>query len=254
MKHNGWITATAVLTALLLGGCGSTAQGKETSKDDLAKQLNTTVSERTLDDTQSIRSLDLEISAAQVVVQAGDDWKLETNFKKKYLTSTVKDGVLTLEQPSHEEDVRDLLRSNKQTPTITLTVPKDRTLKKLKVDLGAGTMELRDLSAKNSVLDVSAGSVTLDQLNTHTTDVSCDLGEVSGTMSLTGDGSMDVSMGSIDLELLKSSELEEINADTSMGDVTLNGKDFSGSKRMGKSGGTLDLSCDMGSIALKTAK
>lgn len=254
MKRNGWITATAVMAALLLGGCGNAVQSQETSKNDLVKQLNTTVSERTLDDTQSIRSLDLEIAAAQVVVQSGDDWKLETNFKKKYLTSTVKDGVLTLEQPSCETDISNLRRLKDTTPTVTLTVPKDLTLKKLEADLGAGTMELRNLSAKKSVLDVSAGSVTLDQLNTHTTDVNCDLGEVTGTICLTGDGSMDVSMGSVDLELLESSQLAEINADTSMGDVTLNGKDFSGSKRLGKTGGTLDLSCDMGSIALKTAK
>lgn len=69
-------------------------------------------------------------------------------------------------------------------------------------------------------------------------------------MRLTGDGSMDVSMGSMDLELLDGSTLVKLNADASVGDVTLNGKDFSGSKKLGKTGGTLDVNCDMGSIDL----
>lgn len=83
MKRNGWITATAVMAALLLGGCGNAAQSQETSKNDLVKQLNTTVSERTLDDTQSIRSLDLEIAAAQVVVQSGGRLEAGNQFQEK---------------------------------------------------------------------------------------------------------------------------------------------------------------------------
>lgn len=255
MKRSITITAAVLASALLLGGCGSEAsQERKQESNDLAEQILTQTKERTLENTQSIHSLNLEISAAEVVVQTGDDWKLETNFKKKYLTSEVKDGILTIGQPSHETDIRNLLKLKNHVPTVTLTVPKDVQLKKLEAYLGAGTMDIKELSAKKSELDVSAGTVTLDQLDTHKTDISCDLGEVSGSTRLTGDGSMDVSMGSMDLELLDGSKLAKLNADVSVGDMTLNGKDFSGSKRLGKTGGTLDVDCDMGSIDLTVSQ
>ncbi len=251
MKRSISITAAVLASALLLGGCGSAAsQKKQQESNDLAKQMLTQTKERTLENTQSIHSLNLEIAAAVVVVQTGDDWKLETNVKKKYLTSEVKDGILTIEQPSHETDIRNLLKLKDHVPTVTLTMPKDVQLKKLEAYLGAGTMDIKNLSAQKSDLDVSAGTVTLDQLDTQKTNISCDLGEVSGSMRLTGDGSMDASVGSMELELLDGSKLAEVNANVSVGDVTLNGKDFSGSKKLGKTGGTLDVDCEMGSIDL----
>ncbi len=245
------ITAALVSVCLLCSGCTSSAQ-KKAKLAELEKQLESTVTERQLPETDDITSLRLDVDMSEVVVRTGERWKLESNFKKEYLTCEAGDGVLTIRQPDFNWSFGGW--SGKLDPNITLTVPEDLRLDTLDVELNAGAMELKDLSAKESRLDVDAGAITLDALDTRSLDLDCDTGGVEGTLRLTRNSSMDVDMGAIELTLLEGSKVARVAADIGLGSVSFNGEelDDGAEQKIGTNGGQLQLNCDMGSIELNT--
>lgn len=154
---------------------------------------------------------------------------------------------------------------------IKLYIPADYNFEKVTVQLGAGYLEMDDITAAEMDLEVGAGKITADELQAEKCDVEVGMGEIlisdmqvskmnaevgMGHLMLDGTilGNVDAecAMGAIEMELAGIEEQFNYSIEAAMGNITVDGTDYSGvgQDRTIKNGAdkTMNLECAMGNI------
>jgi DUF4097 and DUF4098 domain-containing protein YvlB len=129
---------------------------------------------------------------------------------------------------------------------ITVYVPADFVADRMKLDAGAGNIEIEDLeaekldinagagningsriTAEQVVLDGAVGNITLDQVNFTDSDIDCGVGNVKIQGSLYGKNKIDCGVGDVTLDLLQSSDDFNLKVEKGLGSVRINGEKYS---------------------------
>lgn len=244
------------VTGAVLGGSG---QGFRLFSGQInsavEKYLNRTRSEYCLNDTDNIRSLELDIDAASVAVKQGEKWAVSSNIKDKYLSCKVKNDTLMV---SMKDNWNPISFPAHKTPKIEVTVPKKTGLEQLTVNADAADLQLYDpLTARTVSIDADAASVEMNELRTEKLDIDCDAASVTGSVERMRGGKWDCDAGSIELTLLGELMVSDVYGDGEFSSIEIDGEEFDDKFRFrlgAKTGGTLELKCDVGSIEITTER
>ncbi len=103
----------------------------------------------------SFFALDLQIGAAELKLQSGPDFGVKSNLRE--LTVEEKDGVLML---------RDKTRfgASYNGAVVEITVPAGYIFEKVRLETGAGVVEIDTLATQNLYMELGAGKVTARNL------------------------------------------------------------------------------------------
>lgn len=146
---------------------------------------------RTYEITSNIHTLDLEINAANFKIVYGDRFCVESNLKN--LSVSEKDGVLK---------VVDKIRSNVTytDAMLTLRLPQDISLEKVKIATGAANVTADTLSADSLTLELGAGNVEFGCLNaTRRAQIKGGAGQITVSSGTLQDLSLVLGVGRLDL-------------------------------------------------------
>ena len=186
-----------------------------------------------------VASLSVNISAAELEINTGDKFAVETNHK--YLKCEEKDDILKI------SETRPLFASHSKGMKVILTIPKERIFDYVDVRAGAGTVTIDELSSNmlnielgagkltaqrlnalyDAEIDGGAGSVTIKDGNLCNADIDMGVGELNLTGELSGKSSIDYGIGETNLVLLGESDDYKIKLDKGIGKAFIDGKKMS---------------------------
>lgn len=209
-----------------------------------------------------VRSLTLTFAAVEVVAISGKSYSIETRgLAPEDLNITLSsEGVLNISNNkrinfnfwSHD-------RSNRIIPRILLTLPEDAELNRLKVALGAGNFDFRDISLTyaEGKLEVGAGNLQINKINGKNTDLRCGMGNLDISGELKGRLNVDCGMGAVKININGNIEEYSYDAKVGLGELRINnekknvvGKYLESSRKDNH----ISVNCGMGSVNIKIQK
>lgn len=211
-----------------------------------------------------VHSLRLQINAADITIQQGDAFRVESNLK--YLSVSVKNGVLTVvEDRKYTKDYKGA--------TLTLYIPAETVLEKadittgackltahtltandIQLELGAGDVLIRELNAlREADIEGGAGKITVDGGTIRNLELNMGVGELNLSAALLGSSELHMGVGQANLTLLGGQDLYRVETEKGIGSITVNGSPLSEPGQLGNGQNTVEIEGGVGAIALKFA-
>lgn len=182
-----------------------------------------------------IRNMDIEINAAELTIQEGDSFLVESNLK--HMKVKEKDGLLFIED-TQKHGVAN------QDAVLTVYVPAGTVFDSVDITTGAGQLTIGSLSAKTLDFELGAGDVTIDSLiATQSADIEggagritihagalqdleldMGVGQLNLTSALSGSCVLDMGVGESNITLLGSREDYKLDLEKGIGNITVDGK------------------------------
>ena len=207
----------------------------------------------------AVKNLSMDFGAAEVAVIEGDKYCIETRgLPQECLNCNLnKEGTLVVSNMrrfnlnfwSHN-------RRSRIVPRILVTIPKNASVKKIRIAVGAGKLVSRklSLSCEAGTIDVGAGNLVLDGVFGGKLDMRCGMGNLEFKGSVTGTVNLDCGMGSVDLRLKGDAKTYSYDAKVGLGDFRFNGEKKSGVCQIynnQKLENHFSVNCGMGSVSIK---
>jgi DUF4097 and DUF4098 domain-containing protein YvlB len=188
--------------------------------------------------TSEIHSLDIQINAADFIIEHGDRFSVESNLK--YLSISEHNGVLTIVEEQK-------LGIHYTDAALKLCVPNDIVFEEIDITTGAAKLTADSLSANSVELKLGAGKVQFECLNAYTdADIIGGAGEItiaSGTLNnltlemgvgelnlsiaLLGNSDLEFGVGNSKLTLIGNKEDYRVDVKKGIGSISVDGKNVS---------------------------
>ena len=219
-----FIVAALVFSLLILTSCVSKIDRVgETKSYEIASEIH---------------SLDIQIGAADFIIEHGDRFSVESNLS--YLSVSERNGVLAI----IEENQNQIGITDYADAVLKLCVPSDIVFESVAITTGAAKLTVDSLSANYLELELGAGKVLFGCLNAYTdADIEGGAGQVtieSGTLSnltletgigefdltaaLLGNSDLNFGVGKSSLTLLGSKDTYTVDIENGLGNITVDGK------------------------------
>lgn len=194
---------------------------------------------KTYEITSDIHSLDIQVNAADFVIEHGDKISVESNLK--YLTVTDDNGVLKIVESKK-------YAVNYGNATLKLCIPDNIVFDNVDINTGAGQLKSAAISAETMKLKTGAGTVQFSRLDVNSSisikggageirvndgtlnNLSVDLGvgELDMTAKLLGESNLKFGVGESNLTLIGSKEDYSFDVKNGIGPVAINDNNVSG--------------------------
>lgn len=167
--------------------------------------------------------------------------------------------------------MRQVFRWNEYgSPRITITVPEGFSAETYRIKVGAGDVTVESVHAKegdftvdagvlrinelsisdSSSYEVGAGEMNIKDLSANETRIKCGVGYIKIDGTLTGDNDIDCGVGSIELDLEGSREDYSYDVSTGVGAVRIDGRQYHGRSRNNNTENEFKLHCSVGRITV----
>ncbi len=222
----------ALLTVTIIGGVMSTVIGIAGLFDG---GKNMAGERKVYAVSQDIRKLELEIGAAELKIETGEYFQVESNLKN--LKVEDRGGTLSVTEDN-------LFGINYNDVFVTLTLPAEYELQKASITTGAGRVSIQQLTAQSLELelgageviihalvatweadiDTGAGRVTISDCSLKNLDLDMGVGRLELTAKLSGSCQIDQGVGEVQLQLMGSQDDYTISVKKGIGDIQIDGK------------------------------
>lgn len=238
--------------ALILILIGNTFKKIKTATT--TNNLTSFTSEKNLD---SIKNIKAQIAFGKVIIKYGDEFKVEAeNIQEKFFKLINNNNYLTIEYLSNNKF--EIKKEKFHTPEFTITIPKDFTLENLDLDIGASELKIDSIKAKSSTLNSGAGVIIANDIEFNNLDLKCGVGTAEIGGKVDGDVRIEVGLGTVDLDLVGNIDHYNISSECGLGNVNLNGQNFSGigenQKNTYDALYNIQIECGLGSVNLNINK
>ena len=209
-----------------------------------------------------VKNLSMDFGAAEVAVIEGDKYCIETRgLPEECLNCYLnKEGTLVVSN-SHRFNLNfwSHNRRSRIVPRILVTLPKNASVEKLRIAVGAGKLTSRKLSVscRSGNVDVGAGNIVVEGISGGKINMRCGMGNLEFKGSVTGVVNLDCGMGSVNLELKGNPKNYSYDAKVGLGDFRFNGEKKSGVCQIynnQKMENHFSVNCGMGSVAIKISE
>lgn len=255
MKYIG-MTIAIVLAAAIVGGVVNFILSL--LDDD---SVLDTVQTHTIEHTDTIDSLDVEINAAEFAIRTGDAFAAESNLKK--LTIATEGKTLRV-----QETTKKFLGSAKKTPKLYLTIPKDFSFDRVSIVTGAGTFTVESLAAKTlsisfgagkavidaltatekATLDGGAGEMTIKSGTLNNMEFDMGVGKTTLTARILGNSRLHCGVGECNVTLVGGEAVYTVTAEKGLGNAQINGEKITNDTVFGTGENRLDIDGGIGAI------
>lgn len=209
---------------------------------DNRKTVSTSLPDISLKDDTDIQSLKISSTATKLRIKKGEEFSLSG---KNITRNEVKDGTWHVESnPSGFLHFFHLsfLSDFEENSQITITIPRNISLNKLKIDVDAIDFDGEELDCDTVDFDVNAGSIRLDSLKARKAHLELSAGEIRiKHFDISEKATVDCNMGDIRLGTegnLSDNQCNNLSADCNMGEIRM----------YGLLTGDSSLDCTMGSL------
>lgn len=221
-----------------------------------------------IDENQELEQfskMKLEISTANLTVKSeGNSYRVEKYQIPKNTKIESKDGVLEIKNEK-------IFNKNDSKSSITVYIPENVELDDVAMEIGAGTVNIAEIKAKNVDFDFGAGNVELENISVNNnTKIQCGAGQVIikkseltnanidagvGKLSylgeLKGNSKISCGVGSVQLDLIGDSDMYEIHAEKGIGDIKIDDVSVADNSTIGNGENKINIEGGVGSVDIK---
>jgi hypothetical protein len=210
-----------------------------------------------------VKSLDIKVSAGEVVIKEGEEFKIDVKgIIKDRFNSSVTDGIWTIEDNHKTVRIFNLfweigkgLSFINYYPKITIYVPNGFEFDETKIKIGAGKGKIEKMITKEINIDVSAGELVINNLDSKKSNIDCGVGSVRINGVMTGYNKLNNGVGEIELNLTGNSKDYNYKYSVGIGEVRINDSSYSRVTGEGKidnnASNDFDIDCGIGSIRIE---
>jgi len=208
-----------------------------------------------------VRSLRMLIGGADIVIEQGDSFRVESNLKQ--LTVSEQNGVLTI-----REDKKGGVTYTDA--MMTLCIPEGTVFESVHITTGAGRLAAETLRAGRLDLELGAGAVEIGYLETtaetdieggagaviigdgslRNLDLEMGVGELNLTAALLGENDLTLGVGESNLTLLGGEDNYSIEIEKGLGSIMVDGREVSQYNSRGNGQGYVEIEGGVGSVNL----
>ncbi len=221
-----------------------------------------------IDENQELEQfskMKLEISTANLTVKSeGNSYRVEKYQIPKNTKIESKDGVLEIKNEK-------IFNKNDSKSSITVYIPENVELDDVAIEIGAGTVNIAEIKAKNVDFDFGAGNVELENISVNNnTKIQCGAGQVIikkseltnanidagvGKLSylgeLKGNSKISCGVGSVQLDLIGDNDMYEIHAEKGIGDIKIDDVSVADNSTTGNGENKINIEGGVGSVDIK---
>ena len=210
-----------------------------------------------------INNIKIDVGTTNMVIKYGDTFSITAENVSKEFKIKEEGNTLIIK----EKNIT--IFGNKKSSHTTITIPSS--LNNLSIDIGAGKLELSDITSNNFSLNQGAGKVVITNLISNNTTIDGGAGELHITSSklqnldldlgagkcyyngiLLGNNKIDQGVGELILDLYR--EDYTIKASKGLGSITINGESYSKDVTVGEGINDIKIDGGIGSIIINTNK
>lgn len=211
---------------------------------------------------KDVKNLSMDFGAAEVALIEGDKYSIETRGLQEECINCYlnKEGTLVVSNNrrfnlnfwSHD-------RRSRIVPRILVTLPKNASVEKLRISVGAGKLVSRPLSVscQSGNMNVDAGNLVLEGISGGKINMRCGMGNLEFKGSVTGVVNLDCGMGNVNLKLKGDPKSYSYDAKVGLGDFRFNDEKKSGVCQIynnQKMENHFSVNCGMGSVTIKISE
>ncbi len=207
----------------------------------------------------NIYELDIDLKASNLTIKEGNNLKAETTNKN--IKVTQKGNTLTIKEKNNS-----LLKNNGG--NLTIHVPKDYIFNKVDIEMGAGNLDIFDLTSRELELDLGAGKSVINNLNVlnnatldggvgsidinggviNNLKLEVGVGSVNLSSIIKGSSYIDSGIGKLNLNILDSFSNYRVSLDKGIGSAKLNGNNMEDNIVYGTGYNIININGGIGSI------
>lgn len=213
-------------------------------------------------------AIDVDGSYLDFTLQKGDSWGASyssVEWLKPEMDVTEADGVTKFTFTQPDISVKNLNKYYNLNSSLTITVPENVSFTDLNITLNLGDLDMTDVKADQVELNLDLGDLDVENCNVGTftsnmdmgdttikktefknADINASMGDIEVTDSEFKDMKLTADMGEITVKSAVSLDDYRIDADVSMGDVKVNGKNYSDDYSQKGNAGELIVDSSMG--------
>lgn len=247
----------------IIGGLsfvGMMVWGDEISWNGNSEWVNTEFSGK------EMTRLDVNVKATAVRIRTakeGEPVRIETN--NEYITSWVDGSTLNVVEKSHG------FFGWGGTGDLVIYVREDTTFDSVEIEIGAGTLDVERLEARDLKLNLGAGKTAIDELvatrraeidggagvveirggELHDLDLDLGAGKAELRARVVGNGRVTAGVGKTELTLIGREEDYRLRIDKGIGSVTLDGRSLSDGESVGSGATLIEIDSGVGAVEMK---
>ncbi|MBO5478883.1 MAG: DUF4097 family beta strand repeat protein [Clostridia bacterium] len=207
-----------------------------------------------------IATLDIDLTFTNLIIKKGDFLKAETNNSN--INCKQNNQNLQIKEKNHGW----FLKNNKG--DLVVYIPENIKFEKVKINAGAGKVEIENINTKKLDFDLGAGETKIENLNVtndckieggagrlsilsgniNDLDLDMGVGKVEIVSTLTGSSKINAGIGSLELNLQGPKESYKIKADKGIGSIKINGTEISDDSSYGEGENDIKIDGGIGSI------
>lgn len=229
-----------------------------------------------------VKSIDIDIHYGEVSILQGDEFAIEaSNINRKHLKSYVDGDTWRVKDAGNFKinffgiHIGDSgVDFNNGRSLITIYIPKNFNGEKINIKLGAGKINIEQLSGDEIKLDVGAGNmlvnnlkaykeadlavgageINIDNIEAKDTNFECGMGNITINGVLKGDSKVECGVGQISMYLDGEEEDYNYYIDSGVGNVIINKDEYSftsSTKKVNDNAkGDFDINCGVGNVTI----
>lgn len=207
-----------------------------------------------------ITTLDIDVAFTNLVIKKGEKLAAETNNSN--IICKQNNRTLKIKEESHN-----WFAKNNEGDLIVY-IPENIQFEKVKINAGAGKIEIQDINTRNIDLELGAGATEIKKLNVtndckiesgagrvkilsgkiHNLDLDMGVGEFDVTSLITGNSKIEAGIGNLKLNLQGDKESYKIKANKGIGSIRINGKEVSDNVEYGDGENIIKIDGGIGAI------
>ena len=245
---------SGILSALYaLSGVLGLQKEDEIIKDEMSK-INFENSE--------VATLDIDVAFTNLIIKKGDLLLAETNNKN--INCIQNNQNLQIKENQHS------LFSKNDTGDLVIYIPEDLEFKKVKINAGAGKIQIENINAEKLYLELGAGETIIEKLNVtddckiesgagkvsilsgNINELNLDMGvgKFEVTSALTGNSKINAGIGNLELNIQGNKENYTIKANKGIGSIKIDGKEVSNDITYGNGENNIKIDGGIGEIKI----
>jgi hypothetical protein len=201
-----------------------------------------------------VRNLDIDNSTGKLIIKTGDTFKVEAvNVSDSFEAKVTNDGTLKISDSHNDSQFLWFHFGGFDDPNSTVTVylpavfvAEDTNIEsgagsvniehlyteELTISAGAGSISGNGITAEKTKIEGGFGSISFSDVNFTDTDLDCGVGSVNSNGVLTGGNQVNCGIGDVVLNLDGNVQDYNMEVDSGIGTISLNGKKLSDNYRL----------------------
>lgn len=210
----------------------------------------------------NINSLDIDVAFTNLIIKSGESLKIETNNEN--INYQQNDLNLQIKEKTHNW----FFKNNKG--DLILYIPDGLEFEKVKINAGAGKIQIENINTKKLSLELGTGETTIEKLNAvdnckiesgagkvdiysgkiNNLNLDIGIGKFKLTSSIIGNSKINAGIGSLELNIQGNKEDYKIKADKGIGTIKIDGKNVEDNYVYGNGENEVKIEGGIGSISV----